>query len=160
MVNSVNLVFEEGVGGVAAGLFFGNFGLQALDLGLQRLNPLFQFGHGNGIEIFADNHVGWLFWVRLRGPWLWLLLVPGHFAIAGAGSATHCGTKRDACMKAIEIREPGGPEVLQISELPMPEPATGQVLVKVHAAGVNRPDILQRQGRLSTAAGSAVDAGA
>ncbi len=49
-------------------------------------------------------------------------------------------------MKAIEIREPGGPEVLQICELPKPEPAAGQVLVKVHAAGVNRPDILQRQG--------------
>lgn len=49
-------------------------------------------------------------------------------------------------MKAIEIREPGGPEVLQIGELPKPEPAAGQVLVKVHAAGVNRPDILQRQG--------------
>ncbi len=49
-------------------------------------------------------------------------------------------------MKAIEISQPGGPEVLRISELPMPEPAAGQVLVKVHAAGVNRPDILQRQG--------------
>jgi NADPH:quinone reductase len=49
-------------------------------------------------------------------------------------------------MRAIEIREPGGPEVLRISELPMPEPAAGQVLVKVHAAGVNRPDIQQRQG--------------
>jgi NADPH2:quinone reductase len=49
-------------------------------------------------------------------------------------------------MKAIEIREPGGPEVLQIGELPKPEPSKGQVLVKVHAAGVNRPDILQRQG--------------
>ena len=49
-------------------------------------------------------------------------------------------------MKAIEISQPGGPDVLRISELPMPEPAAGQVLVKVHAAGVNRPDILQRQG--------------
>lgn len=49
-------------------------------------------------------------------------------------------------MKAIEIRKPGGPEVLRIGELPMPEPGKGQVLVKVHAAGVNRPDILQRQG--------------
>jgi NADPH2:quinone reductase len=49
-------------------------------------------------------------------------------------------------MKAIEISQPGGPEVLRISELPMPEPAAGQVLVKVHAAGVNRPDILQRLG--------------
>ena len=49
-------------------------------------------------------------------------------------------------MKAIEIKTPGGPEVLQIGELPMPQPNKGQVLVKVHAAGVNRPDILQRQG--------------
>jgi NADPH2:quinone reductase len=49
-------------------------------------------------------------------------------------------------MRAIEIREPGGPEVLQICELPMPELATGQVLVKVQAAGVNRPDVSQRQG--------------
>ncbi len=49
-------------------------------------------------------------------------------------------------MKAIEISQPGGPEVLRISELPMPQPGAGQVLVKVHAAGVNRPDILQRQG--------------
>ena len=49
-------------------------------------------------------------------------------------------------MKAIEIKAPGGPEVLQIGELPKPEPGKGQVLVKVHAAGVNRPDILQRQG--------------
>lgn len=49
-------------------------------------------------------------------------------------------------MKAIEIKAPGGPEVLQIGELPTPEPGKGQVLVKVQAAGVNRPDVLQRQG--------------
>ncbi len=49
-------------------------------------------------------------------------------------------------MKAIEISQPGGPEVLRITELPMPEPGNGQILVKIHGAGVNRPDILQRQG--------------
>ena len=49
-------------------------------------------------------------------------------------------------MKAIEIRVPGGPEVLQLTELPEPQVGKGQVLVKVHAAGVNRPDVLQRQG--------------
>jgi len=49
-------------------------------------------------------------------------------------------------MNAIEIKVPGGPEVLLIGELPMPQPGKGQVRVKVHAAGVNRPDILQRQG--------------
>ena len=41
---------------------------------------------------------------------------------------------------------PGGPEVLQLTELPEPQVGKGQVLVKVHAAGVNRPDVLQRQG--------------
>ena len=49
-------------------------------------------------------------------------------------------------MKAIGIKTPGGPEVLELAELPVPKPVRGQVLVKVHAAGVNRPDILQRQG--------------
>ena len=61
MVNAVNLISKESVGGAAACLFFGNFGLETDDLGLQSLNPLFQFGHGNRIKIFADNHVGWLF---------------------------------------------------------------------------------------------------
>ena len=49
-------------------------------------------------------------------------------------------------MKAIEITTSGGPEVLKLVDAPIPTPAKGQVLVKVHAAGVNRPDILQRQG--------------
>ena len=51
-----------------------------------------------------------------------------------------------ATMTAIEIREPGGPEVLVPASRPVPEPGAGQVLVKVAAAGVNRPDVLQRQG--------------
>ncbi len=49
-------------------------------------------------------------------------------------------------MNAIAIREPGGPKVLVPVVIPRPEPGEGQVLVKVAAAGVNRPDILQRQG--------------
>lgn len=50
-------------------------------------------------------------------------------------------------MKAIEISRPGGPEVLQLCERPMPELKAGEVLIRVHAAGVNRPDVLQRMGR-------------
>ena len=50
-------------------------------------------------------------------------------------------------MIAIEIREPGDPNVLVPVERPVPEPADGEVLVKVAAAGVNRPDIFQRRGR-------------
>lgn len=50
-------------------------------------------------------------------------------------------------MMAIAIREPGPPEVLVPIERPMPAAAPGEVLVKVAAAGVNRPDVMQRQGR-------------
>jgi NADPH2:quinone reductase len=49
-------------------------------------------------------------------------------------------------MMAIEISQPGGPEVLKPEALPTPRPEAGQVLIKVEAAGVNRPDVLQRQG--------------
>lgn len=49
-------------------------------------------------------------------------------------------------MKAIEIIEPGGPEVLRLVEKPRPEICADEVLVRVAAAGVNRPDVLQRQG--------------
>ncbi len=49
-------------------------------------------------------------------------------------------------MQAVEIYTPGGPENLRLCERPMPELRTGEVLVKVHAAGVNRPDVLQRKG--------------
>jgi len=49
-------------------------------------------------------------------------------------------------MTAIEIREPGGPEVLVPTSRPLPQPAAGEVLIQVVASGVNRPDVLQRLG--------------
>ena len=49
-------------------------------------------------------------------------------------------------MKAVEIIQAGGPEVLTLNDVPMPEPAFGQVRIKVSYAGVNRPDALQRAG--------------
>ena len=49
-------------------------------------------------------------------------------------------------MRAIEITQPGPPDVLQICERPMPELKPGEVMIKVHAAGVNRPDVVQRTG--------------
>ncbi|KJS15833.1 MAG: NAD(P)H-quinone oxidoreductase [Hoeflea sp. BRH_c9] len=49
-------------------------------------------------------------------------------------------------MHAIEIRQPGGPDVLTLTERDMPVPGNSELLVKVMAAGVNRPDCLQRQG--------------
>lgn len=49
-------------------------------------------------------------------------------------------------MRAIEITEPGGPDVLALSTRPVPKPAAEDILIKVVAAGVNRPDALQRAG--------------
>lgn len=49
-------------------------------------------------------------------------------------------------MSAVEISEPGGPEVLRTVLRPVPQPDTGTVLIKVAAAGVNRPDVFQRMG--------------
>jgi NADPH2:quinone reductase len=51
-----------------------------------------------------------------------------------------------ARMTAIGIRAPGGPEVLVAEERPVPTPGSGEILVAVEAAGVNRPDVMQRQG--------------
>jgi NADPH2:quinone reductase len=49
-------------------------------------------------------------------------------------------------MRAIEIQQAGPPSMLQLCERPIPTPGPGEVLIKVQAAGVNRPDILQRKG--------------
>ncbi|MCW5770072.1 MAG: NAD(P)H-quinone oxidoreductase [Rhodospirillaceae bacterium] len=51
-----------------------------------------------------------------------------------------------ARMKAVEITAPGGPDVLRLGERPVPQPAAGEVLIRVAAAGVNRPDVEQRKG--------------
>lgn len=51
-----------------------------------------------------------------------------------------------ATMRAIDPDSPGGPEVLRVVERPVPVPGEGEVLIRVAAAGVNRPDVLQRKG--------------
>jgi NADPH2:quinone reductase len=50
-------------------------------------------------------------------------------------------------MIAVAITRPGGPEVLQTVEAPVPRPSAGDVLIRVAAAGVNRPDLMQREGK-------------
>lgn len=57
-------------------------------------------------------------------------------------------------MTAIEIAAPGGPEQLKPTRRPMPRPGVEEVLVRVAAAGVNRPDVMQRQGRYPPPAGA------
>src|SRR5271154_3626446 len=50
-------------------------------------------------------------------------------------------------MRFISVTKPGGPDVLEISSGPLPEPHEHEVLIQVEAAGINRPDILQREGK-------------
>ena len=57
-------------------------------------------------------------------------------------------------MRAIEISQPGGPEVLVPADRPMPEPGAGEVLIKVAAAGINRPDVFQRKGNYAPPPGA------
>ena len=57
-------------------------------------------------------------------------------------------------MTAIEITEPGGPEVLRPTTRPTPSPGPGEVLVKVAAGGINRPDVLQREGNYNPPPGT------
>ncbi len=59
-----------------------------------------------------------------------------------------------ATMTAIEISRPGGPEVLRPTTRPRPEPGAGEVLIRVAAAGVNRPDVLQRLGNYAPPPGA------
>jgi NADPH2:quinone reductase len=49
-------------------------------------------------------------------------------------------------MNAVVITKPGGPDVLQMQSKPVPEPQGNEVLIRVYAAGVNRPDVFQRKG--------------
>jgi len=49
-------------------------------------------------------------------------------------------------MKAITLRDFGGPEMMQYSDIDTPTPGAGQLLIRVHATSVNRPDVIQRQG--------------
>jgi NADPH:quinone reductase len=60
-------------------------------------------------------------------------------------------------MKTIVISQPGGPEVLQVQERPVPSPGNDEVLIKVYAAGVNRPDVAQRKGHYPPPPGAPVD---
>ena len=50
-------------------------------------------------------------------------------------------------MKAIQVKQPGGPEVLELVELPVPEPKASEAVVKLAASGVNFIDVYQREGR-------------
>ena len=57
-------------------------------------------------------------------------------------------------MRAVAAVRPGGPDVLQIETRPIPVPQAGEILIRVEAAGVNRPDVLQRMGQYAPPTGA------
>lgn len=63
-------------------------------------------------------------------------------------------TSLPATMKAVEMTGPGGPDVLKLGERPVPQPKAGEVLIRVTAAGVNGPDMMQRKGLYPAPAGA------
>jgi NADPH2:quinone reductase len=118
--------------------------LDAGDLGFEGLDPLVQLFDGHGIEVLPgesnERVVGLareeIFQVHSRG----IVDRPvGQVNKRG-------GVSIPATMKAVVAPQPDGAEELALVERPVPRPGPGEVLVKVAAAGVNRPDILQRRG--------------
>src|SRR5579862_5847510 len=63
-----------------------------------------------------------------------------------AGFVIYNATRDSNFMKAAVITQPGGPEVLEIGDVPKPSPQPSEVLVRVRASGLNRADLLQRRG--------------
>lgn len=132
----------------------GGFGLgpRAGDLRLQRRDPRLQFRNGKRIEILQPQNRQ-----RIIGTF-------GKIVVDIHGrSVDRCAlhvNKREPdksadggimaalpeFMRAIDPEEAGGPEVLRVVERPVPRPGAGEVLIQVAAAGVNRPDVMQRKG--------------
>ena len=77
-----------------------------------------------------------------------------HGAPTRPTSASGPAALPSAVVYGISIREPGGPEVLEWTEQPDPEPGSGEVVLDVVAAGVNRADVMQRQGNYPPPAGA------
>jgi len=87
-------------------------------------------------------------WLRAHGASIAAVITGGHTGISRAMLQQLPGLKVHscACMNAIQIQAIGGPEVLQMAELPIPAPGPGQVLIRVEAIGVNFIEIYFRKG--------------
>jgi putative PIG3 family NAD(P)H quinone oxidoreductase len=132
-----------------------DLGADPNDLGLERFDPCMELVDGQRIEILPAEQGK-----RVVGL-AWKELVEIHAAeISRSGRAVKAkglrrrpfGARRDRMdaipdkMIAIDPAAPGGPEVLQPVERPVPKPGPDEVLIRVEAAGVNRPDVMQRLG--------------
>src|SRR4029077_14228195 len=117
------------------------------DLGLQDSDVLLEVVDVHGIEALE---------LRLRLPGIEIVEVEGHGVtprkrLRETYHCSHCSERPTmsalpATMICVEIKKPGGPEALVPATRPVPQPKDGEILIKVAAAGVNRPDLAQRAG--------------
>ncbi len=129
----------------------GDFSLQNLDAGMEFVNrqgvQILMLEPGNEIactarQILFKVHgsvVDPLRYTVNKGAGIYMVKKTG--ALLRGGKMAIAQT-----MQGIEIREAGGPEVLVPATMPVPLPQDGEVLIRVAAAGVNRPDVMQRRG--------------
>ena len=96
-----------------------------------------------------------------QGRWLtWPTASKSRYGAGVVGAPPSCDTARmlmPESMRAAVITAPGGPEVFVIEQRPVPSPADGELLIRVHASAINRADILQRLGRYPAPAGVPAD---
>jgi len=116
----------------------------ARDLALQRGDARFELGDRQRIEVLLDQE-------RERFAGTRQILFGIHGVSVDRSDSRVNNDAMDvppipSTMRAIDPEKAGGPEVLQIVERPVSSPGEGEVLIKVAAAGVNRPEILQRMG--------------
>ncbi len=114
--------------------------VNAGDLTLQRDDARVELGDRQRIEVLFDQERE-----RFVGPRQILVGIHGA-SVDRAESRVNNDAMIPSTMRAIDPETPGGPEVLVIVERPMPTPGDGEVLIKVAAAGINRPELLQRAG--------------
>ncbi len=120
----------------------------ARDLAAKRRDPVLQLRDRERVQILAHQLAE-----EVAGAGQRVICFHGDATLTLAPAKSITRTRTGArpmtipdTMQAIDPDAPGGPEVLRLVERPVPRPGEGEVLIRVHAAGVNRPDVLQRKG--------------
>src|SRR3569623_1264233 len=120
------------------------------DFRLQRRDPLLEFLDRQGVEILAHElgeRVARFFRQELIQIHAQIVDRPRGDVNKAAGQLVGKSMSGiPTTMNASDPESPGGPEVLRVVQRPVPKPGPGEVLIRVAAAGVNRPDVLQRKG--------------
>ena len=145
------LFLEQLVGRAAVAGRIGQMPLNPGDLALQGLDPFLQLVYRQRAKVLLDEQGQRI--LRLAGKEVVLVhaanVDPWRVQVNKARAAVTGASMSEIIpdvMRVVEIVAPGGPEQLRLASRPTPRPGKGEVLVKVAAAGVNRPDVLQRRG--------------